>query len=117
LLAAALVILYSLLFMLATSTVWIVTASALFETWFYPTQASQYPAELYERSLGGRILSFGLTFVVPILLAVNVPARYAARLVIDWHQIAWLLLAALRFFWLSRRFFQFALRYYRSASS
>jgi ABC-2 type transport system permease protein len=48
---------------------------------------------------------------------VNVPANVMVRRVLDPQAVAVTVAAACVLLWLSRRFFQYALRSYRSASS
>ena len=55
-----------------------------------------------------------LTYVLPILLAANVPARYGAMLLDDWRPVAYLIAAAIAALAASRGFFKFALRSYQS---
>ena len=117
-LSASVAILYSLLIVLAASSVWLVRNQALYEMWWYVAQFGRYPGEIYKGSalaLGMRIL---LTFVLPVLLAINIPARQGFA---DKERNAWLIVylffAAAATLTLSRMFFKRALRSYRSASS
>jgi ABC-2 type transport system permease protein len=57
------------------------------------------------------------TFVIPVLLVVNVPARIMAKNLLDPWSIAFMLAAAAGLLVASRRFFRRAMRLYRSASS
>lgn len=116
LLFAGLAILYSLMLVMAGSSVWFVRNTGLYEAWFYVTQFSRYPAEIYGGNVLGLVLNFSLTFLLPILLAVNVPARYGMGMV-SWPLAAYLIAAATLSLAASRWFFRFALRSYRSASS
>lgn len=116
LLAGGLAIMYSVMLIMAASSVWIVRNRGLYEIWFYVTQFARYPADIYTGSLAGNSLRFVLMFLVPILLAVNVPARYGAKLV-SWQLVAYLFGAAAVSLIFSRWFFRYALRAYRSASS
>jgi ABC-2 type transport system permease protein len=116
LLSAGLAILYSLMLAMAASSVWIVRNTGLYEAWFYVTQFSRYPAEIYGHNLLGNVLNFTLMFLLPILLAVNVPARYGMKLV-SGPLVLYLLVSAGISLAASRWFFRFALRRYRSASS
>ena len=74
------------------------------------SQARSSPAAGPSRS--GR----SFTYFVPILVVVNVPANAMVR-VLDPLALAVTIIAAVVLLWLSRRFFQYALRSYRSASS
>jgi ABC-2 type transport system permease protein len=89
--------------------------------WFYITNFARYPMEIY----GGRWgtpLRTAFTFIIPVLVAVNVPARIIARPVNpesggDWFLPIFALLATAVSLAGSRWVFQRALRSYRSASS
>jgi ABC-2 type transport system permease protein len=56
------------------------------------------------------------TFIIPVLLVVNVPAQVMLK-VFDPTLIGFAVLATLVLLYASRRFFRHALRLYRSASS
>jgi ABC-2 type transport system permease protein len=56
------------------------------------------------------------TYLLPILLVVNVPARTMVKL-IEPRMIGFIILVTIVSLWASRLFFQRALRSYRSASS
>jgi ABC-2 type transport system permease protein len=62
-------------------------------------------------------LGWFLTFVIPILLVVNVPARVMVRAIEEPWVVGFTLLMTVILLWVSRRFFKYALRLYRSASS
>jgi ABC-2 type transport system permease protein len=74
--------------------------------------------EIYHGTFGDA-LRLGFTFVVPILIVVNVPARIMAWPLEDqqWGLSAVAILAALASLAVSRRVFIAALGSYRSASS
>lgn len=112
-----LAIMYSLMLIMAASSVWIIRNRGLYEMWFYVTQFARYPADIYRGGWLGIALRFGLTFVLPVLLAVNVPAQYGAGKLEHSGLVAYLAAAALVSLAGSRSFFRFALRSYRSASS
>lgn len=116
LMLAGVAILYSLMLAMAASSVWIVRNTGLYEAWFYVTQFSRYPAEIYGHNLLGNVLNFTLMFLLPILLAVNIPARYGMKMV-SLPLVLYLLVSAVVSLGVSRWFFRFALRRYRSASS
>ena len=112
---------------MAVSSVWMISNRGLYELWFYVTQFARYPAEIYyprekeRQTLPGTFLYIALMFVFPILLAINVPARYGrgrdSDLLVSWELVAYLFGAAAVTLYASRRFFFFALTRYRSASS
>jgi ABC-2 type transport system permease protein len=111
-------ILYSLIIMLAAATILMGRNQSLYDFWFYITNFSRYPAEIYAGPWGGPLRA-ACTFVIPILLVVNVPARVIAQPLTgqSWWPVAGTILAALATLAISRRVFQSALAKYRSASS
>jgi len=117
LLTCGVAILYSVLVMLSALSIWTVRHSELYELWFYFLQFGNYPEDVYRGSVFGAGIRVALTYVLPILLAVNVPARYGVLLLDSWRPAAGLGIAAVLTFALSRWFFRFALRRYQSASS
>ena len=70
-------ILYSLMFALAATSIWLGRNQSLYDFWFYITNFSRYPMEIYSGPLGGP-LRLLFTFVIPVLVVVNVPARLLA---------------------------------------
>jgi ABC-2 type transport system permease protein len=116
-------ILYSLMIGLAASSVWLGRNQSLYNFWFYITNFSRYPMEIYDgpgrRGAIGRGLRQFFSFVIPVLLAVNIPARLMAWPLDanNWRLAAFTLLATVASLWLSRRVFYWALKSYRSASS
>jgi ABC-2 type transport system permease protein len=106
---------YSFLLMLSCTAVWLVRNQNLMEMWWLFTTLMRYPRAIYE---GPWAKPFGLffTFVVPVLMVVNVPADTLVR-AFDPFFIVWTILATLAMLFASRRFFRRALQSYRSASS
>ncbi|HEX3599405.1 MAG TPA: ABC-2 family transporter protein, partial [Lacipirellulaceae bacterium] len=76
--AAGVGILYSLTIVLAALSVWLGRNSSIYDFWFYITTFSRYPMEIYSGPVGGWI-RWGFTFVLPVLIVVNVPARMLAK--------------------------------------
>lgn len=111
-------ILYGLVIMLAAATILMGRNQSLYDFWFYLTNFSRYPAEIYAGPWGGPIRAL-CTFVIPILLVVNVPARVIAQPLTGaaWGLVAAAAVAALLSLLVSRLVFQAALAKYRSASS
>jgi ABC-2 type transport system permease protein len=111
-------ILYSLVIMLAAATILLGRNQSLYDFWFYVTNFSRYPAEIYSGPWGGPLRTI-CTFVIPILLVVNVPARVIAQPLLGraWGLVAATIIAAAVALVLSRVVFQAALSKYRSASS
>jgi len=110
-------ILYSLVIMLAAATILLGRNQSLYDFWFYLTNFSRYPAEIYSGPWGGPIRTL-CTFVIPILLVVNVPAGVVAMpLSGDARGPLAAVVAAVASLVISRVVFQAALAKYRSASS
>jgi ABC-2 type transport system permease protein len=108
---------YSLMLILASTSVWFGRNSGLYDFWFYIIIFARYPREIYSGSLAGDALQFTFSFVLPILLVVTVPSRVLAKTL----EPSWLTLVALAAAGLglvvSRAVFRWSLRSYRSASS
>ena len=118
LVACGVAILYALVIMLAAATILLGRNQSLYDFWFYLTNFSRYPAEIYSGPWGGPLRAL-CTFVIPILLVVNVPANVVARPLTGqgWGMVAGAIVAAIASLALSRVVFQTALARYRSASS
>ena len=118
LIACGVAILYGLIIMLAAATILMGRNQSLYDFWFYITNFSRYPAEIYSGPWGDPLRTF-CTFVIPILLVVNVPAGTLARPLSgeSWGMVVMTFAAACLSVGLSRLFFQAALARYRSASS
>lgn len=118
-----LAILYSVMIALASTSIWLGRNQNLYDFWFYITNFYRYPMEIYQRGRIGWGLWGTFTFLVPVLVVSNVPARILAQpLGPVWGTWEWLLagyavFAALASLYLSRQVFQLALKSYRSASS
>ena len=111
-------ILYALLIMLAAATILMGRNQSLYDFWFYIINFSRYPAEIYAGPWGGPLRAL-CTFVIPILLVINVPARTLARPLTGeaWWAVGGMVMAAVAALAVSRLVFQAALTKYRSASS
>ncbi len=111
-------ILYSLTIVLAAASVWLGRNSSIYDFWFYITTFSRYPMEIYHGPIGGWI-RWGFTFMLPILIVVNVPARMLAKPMHAeyWYLALFAILATAASLIVSRWVFQRALLSYRSASS
>ena len=107
---------YSFLLVLSATAVWLVRNQNLMEMWWLFTTLMRYPRAIYK---GPWAEPFGLffTFVVPVLVVVNVPAETLIKKTFDPIFIVWTFVAALAMLVVSRRFFRRALQSYRSASS
>lgn len=112
---------YSLMLTLASTSIWIGRNLTLFDFWFYITNFSRYPMEIYRGPIGTPLRQV-FTFLIPVLIVVNVPARILVaplrpRSAEDWLLPLFALLAAVVSLTVSRWVFGRALRSYRSASS
>lgn len=114
-------ILYSLMICLAATSVWLGRNQTLYDFWFYITNFSRYPLEIYARGWGLPMLWI-FTFLIPVLVVVNVPARLLAKPLTPppyWElPLAFFtIFAAVASVLFSRWVFTTALLSYRSASS
>lgn len=116
--ACGVALLYSLMIMLSSISVWLGRNQNLYDFWFYITNFSRYPMEIYNGTIGTP-LQITFTYLIPVLLVVNVPARLMARPLEaqDWPLAVYALAATLASLLISRQFFKAALASYRSASS
>jgi ABC-2 type transport system permease protein len=110
--------LYSLMITLSSVSIWLGRNQSLYDFWFYITNFSRYPMEIYHGPIGTP-LRWTFTFIVPVLIVVNVPARLLAKPLASqsWPLAAFALFATLASLIASRWIFQRALASYRSASS
>jgi ABC-2 type transport system permease protein len=107
---------YSFILLLTSSSVWLVRNQNLMELWWLFTTLMRYPREIYQ-GRWGQPFGWFFTFVVPVVLIVNIPARVMVKPLQDRFLLAIMVVGALVLLWASRRFFMYALRSYRSASS
>ena len=114
--ACGAMIAYSFMLFLTSTAVWLVRNQSLMELWWLFSSLSRYPKEIFLRVSWAEPIGMFFTFVVPILLVINVPAHAMVK-VLDWRMVGFTLVAAAAGLWASRRFFRRALRAYRSASS
>ena len=116
--ACGVVILYSLMISLSATSIWMGRNQTLYDFWFYVTNFSRYPMEIYAGRLGTPLRWF-FTYLIPVLVVVNVPARLLAQPLRP--ENTWLagfaLAATIGSLAASRWVFQRALLSYRSASS
>lgn len=112
-------ILYSVMVTLASTSIWLGRNQTLYDYWFYITNLSRYPMEIYHGSMLGDAIAVAFTFILPILVVINVPARVMAK-PLDASQLplaAFAVLATVLSLLGSRWVFRQALNSYRSASS
>jgi ABC-2 type transport system permease protein len=106
-----LVILYSLWFMLGATSIWFVKIYNVTEVLRGLLEAGRYPMVAYPAAY-----RFFFTFVVPVAFLTTVPAEA----MLGRSEITWMLGAgvlALLLYFVANKFWQFALRFYTSASS
>jgi ABC-2 type transport system permease protein len=106
---------YSFMLLLTSVSVWMVRNQSLMEMWWLFSSVARYPKEIFAGRWAEPIGAF-FTYMMPILIVVNVPANAMVR-ALDPAMVCLTMAAAVILLWLSRRFFQHALRSYRSASS
>jgi ABC-2 type transport system permease protein len=106
---------YSFMLVLTSVSVWMVRNQSLMEMWWLFSSLARYPKAIFDGTWADGIGRF-FTYVLPILLVVNVPAEAMVK-VLDWKVVGGTLAATVAAVYLSRKFFQKALRSYRSASS
>ena len=114
-------IMYSLMIALSATSIWLGRNQTLYDFWFYITNFSRYPMEIYSGTFGSPLRWF-FTFIVPVLIVVNVPARLMAQPLrpqtsLQWSLAAFAFVATLGSLLASRYIFRKALLSYRSASS
>lgn len=118
--ACGVVVMYSVMIILASTSIWLGRNQNLYTFWFYITNFYRYPMEIYQKSGIGLALWGVFTFVIPILVVSNVPARILAQpMERGWYswQSLYAILAAVGSLLVSRWVFKTALSSYRSASS
>jgi ABC-2 type transport system permease protein len=106
---------YSFLIMLSATAVWMVRNQSLYELWWLFTSLMRYPREIFSGSWAAPLGKI-FTFVIPVLLVINVPARTMVK-VFEPEMLLFMVAVAAGLVWLSRRLFKRALMSYRSASS
>lgn len=106
---------YSFMLVLTSFSVWLVRNQSLMEMWWLFSSLARYPREIFQRGWA-HSMDFIFTYILPILLVVNVPARTMVKL-LEPRMILFLIVMTAGSLTVSRRFFQRALRSYRSASS
>jgi ABC-2 type transport system permease protein len=113
--ACGVVITYGFMLILTAFSVWMVRNQSLMEMWWLFMSLARYPKEIFSGTWAALLGRF-FTFILPILLVVNVPASAMVR-TLEPGMVLFTLVATVAVFWGSRRFFRRALRSYRSASS
>ncbi len=104
---------YSIMLSLAAVSFWIVRAQGLVYGYFNFLNIARYPDVIFPG-----LFRFVFSWIIPVVIVANIPARLLIK---SFGAPGWLMLqmviAASVVFWLSRFFWNFALRHYSSASS
>lgn len=112
---AGLLLAYSFLLILASTSVWLIRNSSLLELWWLFTSLMRYPRDIFRNNWAAPI-GFVFSFLIPVMLVVHVPASTMVKLIDGWICL-YTLLCSLVMLCLSRLVLKRSLRYYRSASS
>lgn len=110
------VLAYGFLLLLTSASVWFMRNQSLYEMWWLFTTLMRYPREIFLRVTWAEPVGVVFYFIVPIMLVTNVPARTMVK-GLDPLIVGYTLIATVAVLFVSRWFFGFALRRYRSASS
>lgn len=106
---------YSFLLILTSTAVWLVRNQNLMEMWWLFTSLMRYPKEIF--NVGWAMpLGWFFTFIVPVMLVINVPARTMVK-TLEPNFAVFTAVFTFIMLYVSRQFFRYALRRYRSASS
>jgi ABC-2 type transport system permease protein len=104
---------YSIMLSLAAVSFWIVRAQGLVYGYFNFLNIARYPDSIFPR-----LFKFIFSWIIPVVVVSNVPARLLAK---SFDQpvglMSKLVIASMVIFCLSRAFWSFALKRYSSASS
>jgi ABC-2 type transport system permease protein len=107
---------YGFLLLLTSASVWFMRNQSLYEMWWLFTTLMRYPREIFLNSKWASPAGWFFSFIVPIMLVINVPANIMVN-VLEPAFVGYTFLATVVVLFLSRRFFRYALKRYRSASS
>jgi ABC-2 type transport system permease protein len=99
-----------------SASVWLMRNQSLYEMWWLLTTLMRYPREIFKGDWA-RPAGFVFSFLIPIMLVTNVPARVMVKALEPWWLSWYALAAAVIVLWVSRRVFRAALQHYRSAGS
>jgi ABC-2 type transport system permease protein len=111
LLAAGIVIVYSIWLVLATTTIWFIRVENIEMVFWNLFEAGRYPMDIYPR-----LLRRLLTYLVPVAFIITVPAGALAGKTRPWQVLAALALSAASLVTASL-FWRYGLRHYRGASA
>src|SRR5260370_4913128 len=105
---------YGFLLLLTSASVWFMRNQSLYEMWWLFTTLMRYPREIFRNWAAPAGIFF--SFIVPIMLETNVPANIMVK-DLEPSMVGYTFLATIMVLFFSRRFFRYALKRYRSASS
>jgi ABC-2 type transport system permease protein len=119
--ACGVAIYYSLMVAMAATSVWLGRNLTLLDFWFSVTMFSRYPMEIYQGHWGTPLRRV-FTFIVPILVVVNVPSKLLIHTLSpqtfgDWLLPIFTIFITFVSLGVARLVFKLALWSYRSASS
>lgn len=103
-------IVYSIWFMVSTITIWFTDLSNLVDFMYSVNVVTKYPQQMYKGFSEYLYIAF-----FPLTLALVIPVKGLLQKVLFGDLLA-LFLTAILVFFISRKFWQFALRFYTSAS-
>lgn len=106
----SILLIYSITFFIMTFLIWFTNLNNLIELLYFMNGITRFPREMYHNT--GVFLFF---FLFPLTLVVIVPTQVLLNKASFVEEIS-LLFASITAFYLSRKFFKFALRFYTSAS-
>jgi ABC-2 type transport system permease protein len=113
---------YSLMMVLASTSIWLGRNQGLYDFWFYITIFARYPRSIYNGTNSGvlelgEILQFSFSYLLPILLVVTVPAELLVKPFEGWEFPVIALVSSAFGLIAARLVFRWSLKSYRSASS
>jgi ABC-2 type transport system permease protein len=120
LIGVAVAFFYCLMIALASTSVWLGRNQGLYDFWFYITVFARYPQNFFRTGTWiGETVWFSFSFVIPILLVMTIPSRVVLNQTLEPSWEVGLIAPALTIvgLLLTRKFFQWSLNNYRSASS
>ncbi|MGB3517573.1 MAG: ABC transporter permease [Elainellaceae cyanobacterium] len=103
--------LYSLWFILGATSIWFVKIYNVTEVLRGLIESGRFPIVAYPTAY-----RFFFTFIIPVAFLTTVPAQMILNRATSWWVLGSALLS-MGLFWISHRFWRFALRFYTSASS
>src|SRR5262249_19552880 len=107
---------YSFLLLLTSSAVLLVRNQNLMGMWWLFTSLMRYTCEIFLKVGWAEPVGLFFTFIVPVMLVISVPAQIMVK-ILEPHLAAFTIVATAVMLFVSRKFFRYALRRYRSASS